>query len=86
MHLAPKKPTFVRMDDAMIDWWYNKTGEHVTKDKVAELRHAMQGHPEAGHAWEIFITAALHDISFHNTTHEKNIHQMTHDGFVILVA
>jgi hypothetical protein len=83
---GPKKPTFVCMDDTMIDWWHNKTGECVTKDKLAEILCAVQGHLEAGCAWEIFISEVLCDIGFHNATHKKNIHQMPCDGSVILVA
>jgi hypothetical protein len=83
---GPLKPTFRSWDDTKVEWWLAKTGEQVSKDKVLEILHTIQGHPEAGNAWEHFITGVLHSLGFHNTTHEKNIHQMTHEPSIILLA
>jgi hypothetical protein len=46
--LGPLKPTFMSWDDAKIEWWFTKTGEGISKDKVLEILHVIQGHPEAG--------------------------------------
>jgi hypothetical protein len=83
---GPTKPTHVRWDDARIEWWFAKTGERVSKDEVSEILCATQGHPEAGNAWERFITSVPHLIGFRSTTHKKNVHQMSCKDSIVLLA
>jgi hypothetical protein len=75
---GPTQPTFMSWDDAKTEWWFAKTGEQVPKGKASKILLAIQGHPEADSAWEQFICGILHSLGFHNTTHEKNTHRMTH--------
>jgi hypothetical protein len=82
----PLKPTFVHWDDTKIEWWLVKTGQGVSNYKASEILHATQCHPEAGNAWECFITGVLHSLSFRGTTHEKNIHQMPQEKSIVLLA
>jgi hypothetical protein len=49
-------------DDAKAEWWFAKTGERVPKGKVSEILRSIQGHPEAGSAWEHFICDILHSL------------------------
>jgi hypothetical protein len=73
-------------DDAKAEWWYAKTGERIPKGKASEIFCAIQGHPEAGNAWECFICDILRSLGFRNTTHEKNVHHMNHGASVVLLA
>jgi hypothetical protein len=57
---GPTKPTFMSWDDDMAEWWFAKTGEQIPKGKASEIRHAIQGHPEAamlGNA--LFVTSCI---------------------------
>jgi hypothetical protein len=83
---GPMKPTFRSWDDAKAEWWFAKTDEQIPKGKASEILRAIQGHPEAGNAWERFICDILHSLGFRNTTHEKNAHCMNHGASVVLRA
>ena len=48
---GPTKPTFMSWDNAKAEWWHAKTGERIPKGKAFEMLRAIQGHPEAGNAW-----------------------------------
>jgi hypothetical protein len=82
---GPAKPTFMSWDDAKAEWWFAKTGEQVPKGKALEILRNIQGHPEAGIAWEHFICDILHSLGFRNATHEKNTHGMNRTSVVLLV-
>ena len=83
---GPTKPTFMSWDDAKAEWWYAKTGERIPKGKAFEILRAIQGHPEAGNAWERFICDILHSLGFRNATHEKKVHRMNHGESIVLLA
>jgi Reverse transcriptase (RNA-dependent DNA polymerase) len=74
------------VDDAYIEWFYQKFGKHITRGKVLPVLHALQGHPESGRLWETFINNILLKIfNLRNTTHERNLYSGTFNGKPILV-
>jgi hypothetical protein len=83
---GPTTPTFMSWDDAKVEWWFTKTGEQIPKGKASGILRVIQGHPEAGNAWEHFICDILYSLGFRNTTHEKTIHCMNHGTSVVLLA
>ena len=83
---GPSTPTFVRVDDAFIEWYRRHTGITLDRSLVIPILRALQGHPEAGRLWDIYIGGILKDVGFHNTTHEKSIYQGTIRGKRVLLA
>jgi hypothetical protein len=83
---GPAKTTFMSWDDAKAEWWFAKTGECAPQGKASEILHSIQGHPEAGNAWECFICGILYSLGFCNTTHEKNTHWMNHETSIVVLA
>ena len=59
----PSFPCYVRIDDAFADWYFNKYGKQIDRNKVMPIQHALQGHPEAGLLWEKYINSILRDHS-----------------------
>jgi hypothetical protein len=85
---APNVPTFVAIDDAYSDWYFDKYGIRLDRALVLPVLHALQGHPEAARLWEAHINAILKDpeFNFKVTTHEKNIYHATIKGVPVLLC
>ena len=85
---APTVPTFVSIDDAYSDWYFDKYGICLEKGMVLPVLHALQGHPEAARLWEEHINTILNDpeFGFKSTTHEKNIYSATIKGVPVLLC
>jgi hypothetical protein len=85
---APTVPTFVSIDDAYSDWYFDKYGIRLARGLVLPVLHALQGHPEAARLWELHINAILTDpeFGFKSTTHEKNIYHATIKGVPVLLC
>ena len=45
---GPTIPTFIRVDDAFIDWYSTRFNVTLHRGMVVQAKHALQGHPEAG--------------------------------------
>lgn len=83
---APTVPTFVAIDDAYSDWYFDKYGIRLARGLVLPVLHALQGHPEAARLWEEHINIILKEFDFKSTTHEKNIYQATIKGVKVLLC
>ena len=44
----PSVPTYIAVDDAYAEWYFERTGEKIDKSYVLPVLHALQGHPESG--------------------------------------
>jgi hypothetical protein len=84
---APTVPTFVRIDDAYSDWYFDTFNIRLNRGLVLPVQRALQGHPESGVCWEKHINAILNDstLNFKSTTHERNIYQATIKGQRVLL-
>jgi hypothetical protein len=84
---GPSVPTFLRLDDAFIDWYATTYGKQLDRSQVLPIQRALQGHPEAARLWEIYITGILTKVGFTSTTHEKNIYALrrTDSSLVLMV-
>ena len=67
-------PTFARLDDAFIEWYFLRCGKLILRDMVLPILCTMQGHPESGRLWQAHVTAILVSLGWRGTTHEKNIY------------
>ena len=83
---GPSKPTFMKLDDAFVDWYKKRTGVTLERDLVMPVLRALQGHPEAAKLWEAHISGILSAVGFRNTTHEKNIYTGTFYGEKVLMV
>jgi hypothetical protein len=83
---APSVPTYVVIDDAYAEWYFERNGIQLDRSMVLPVRHALQGHPEAGALWETHINHILTEVGFTSTTHERNIYQMTYKDHRILLC
>ena len=83
---APSIPTYVRIDDAYADWYYDTFGLQLDRSKCLPAQHALQGHPESPRLWEQFINNILCDkLHLKSTTHERSIYSGMFNGHRILV-
>jgi Reverse transcriptase (RNA-dependent DNA polymerase) len=83
---APSIPTYIYVDAAYAEWYYTKFGKRIERGKVLPVLHALQGHPESGRLWEIFINKILlNKFNLRNTTHERNLYSGTFNEKPILV-
>ena len=83
---APTTPTYVRIDDAYAEWYFNKFGIQLDRNLCLPALHALQGHPESPRLWEEHINAILIDkLQLRNTTHERNIYIGSYCNHRILV-
>jgi hypothetical protein len=73
---GPSVPTFVHIDDAYADWYYNKYGVKLDRSFVLPVLRALQGHPESGRLWEKHINSILShpELGFVHTTHDRTIY------------
>ena len=83
---GPSRPTFMKLDDAFIEWYFARFGVRLSRDMVVPVLRALQGHPEAGRLWEEYINGILFDLGFTTTTHDKNILRLDHEGTIVLLA
>ena len=85
---GPTVQTFVAIDDAYSDWYFDKCGIRLARGLVLPVLRALQGHPEAARLWEEHINIILNDpeFNFRSTTHEKNIYHATIDGVPVLLC
>jgi hypothetical protein len=83
---GPTVPTFLRLDDAFIEWYHARFNVRLPRHQVLPIKRALQGHPEAARLWELHINEVLHKIGFRSTTHERNIYSMTHDSNKVLLV
>ena len=83
---APSVPTYVVIDDAYAEWCFERNGVQLDRSMVLPVRHALQGHPEAGALWETHINHILTEVGFTSTTHERNMPQMTHKDHRMLLC
>ena len=65
---SPTQPTYVRIDDAFVDWYRSRHGKEVDRLLVLLVLKALQGHPKAGALWEKQINNIYLNIVY--TTHE----------------
>jgi hypothetical protein len=71
---GPQFPTFLSIDHAFSDWYYDRFKISLAPDKIVPVCRALQGHPESGVLWETHINKILSDLQFYSTTHERNIY------------
>jgi hypothetical protein len=64
---SPKQPTYVRIDDAFVDWYRSHHGNEVGRLLVLLVLKALQGHPEAGALREKHINKILSQYRVHTT-------------------
>jgi hypothetical protein len=85
---APTVPTYVAIDDAYSDWYYDKYDIRLERGLVLPVLHALQGHPEAARLWEEHINIILKDpeFGFQATTHERNIYHATIKDVPVLLC
>ena len=83
---APSIPTYVRIDDAYAEWYFNKFGITVDRSHCLPAQHALQGHPESPRLWEEYINRILKDkLNLVPTTHERSIYSGLFKGYRILL-
>ena len=83
---APSIPTYVRIDDAYAEWYFNKFGITLDRNQCLPALHALQGHPESPRLWEEYINNILiNKLNLRHTTHERNIYTGTFQGHRILL-
>jgi hypothetical protein len=82
----PTQATFVRIDDAYVDWHRSRHGKEVDRSLALPVLKALQGRPEAGALWEKHINKVLDDFDIVSTTHERSIDQGKIDGKVVLLC
>ena len=70
----PKAPLYLKVDQAYIDWYQNKTGITLSNDTYVKVQHAIQGHPEAPRLWQDHIDQILKRIGFTATTQEPCVY------------
>ena len=84
---APTIPTYVRIDDAYAEWYYEKYHVELDRSLYLPAQHALQGHPESPRLWEQYITNILRTkLNLVSTTHERSIYSGTYEGHKILVT
>jgi hypothetical protein len=76
---AASVPTYVLINDACAEWSFERNGIQLDRSMVLPVRHALQGHPEAGALWETHINSII-------TAHKRNIYQMTYKDHKILLC
>jgi hypothetical protein len=83
----PSVPTYVSIDDAYAEWYYERFGVHLDRGMVLPVLHALQGHPESGKLWEEHINKilALPELNFQSTTHDRTIYTGTFEGERIML-
>ena len=85
-HSPAPNDTYLAIDDAYADWYYKKKGEHISKQMVLPVHHALQGHPESGKMWMKMIDKILiNQLGFRTTTHDRCIYIRERDGQVQLL-
>ena len=73
--------TYLAIDDAYADWYYNKYGKSVDRKYVLPVKHALQGHPKSGKFWMHLIDKVLiKELGFKTTTHDRCIYMRTRNG------
>ena len=83
---APTIPTYVRIDDAYYEWYFNKFGVQLNRSHCLPAQHALQGHPESPRLWEEYINRILKDkLNLSPTTHERSIYSGFFNGHRILL-
>jgi hypothetical protein len=85
---APTDPTYVAIDDAYSDWYFDKCAVRLERGLVLPVLRALQGHPEAARLWETHINTILNDpeFGFQSTAHEKNIYHATIQNVPVLLC
>ena len=73
--------TFLAIDDAYSDWYYNKYGKPVNRKFVLPVKHALQGHLKSGKFWMHLIDKVLiRELGSKTTTHDRCIYMRTQNG------
>ena len=83
---GPTVPTFLRLDEAFIEWYHTRFGVRLPRHQVLPIKRALQGHPEAARLWELHINAVLTKIGFQSTTHERNIYSLIYESNKVLLV
>jgi hypothetical protein len=84
--LSPTQPTYVRIDDACVNWYRSRHGKLVDRSMVLPVLEALQRHSEAGALWAKHTNKILDDLDIMYTTHERSIYRGTIDGKVVLLC
>ena len=79
-------PIYVLIDGIYAELDSERHGIQLDRSLVFPLRHALQGHPEAGTLWESYINGILAEVGFTSTTHERNIYRITYKGHQICLC
>lgn len=56
------------------NWYLHKYGKDLASNTYVQVKHAIQGHPEAPRLWQTHIDSILKDIGFQCTHHEPCIY------------
>jgi hypothetical protein len=82
----PKKPCWMAINDAYIDWFQHRFNRILDPDLYAiPVTGAILGHPEAGRSWEDFIVLfIIHKLKFTTTGHERNLYHGIFQGELVL--
>ena len=84
---GPTIPTYIRVDDAFIDWYHTRFQITLHRGMVVQAKHALQGHPEAGKLFEELANdILLNRIGLTTTSHERNLYCGTFDGHPVYVC
>ena len=84
---GPTIPTYIRVDDAFIDWYLTRFNITLHRGMVVRANHALQGHPEAGKLFEELANdILLNRLGLTTTTHERNLYRGSFDGHIIYVC
>ena len=68
----PSTPTYVAVDSQFQDWHMERFGAWLTRDMVAPVLGALQGHPEAGASWDGMVNdKKLKPQGFRSPVHER---------------
>ena len=70
----PKAPLFLKVDAAFRNWYLHKYGIDLPIDTYVQVKHAIQGHPEAPRLWQTHIDTILTRLGFQCTHHEPCIY------------
>jgi hypothetical protein len=79
-------PTYVCIDDAYAEWYFDKFGVNLDRSLSLPAQHALQGHPKSPRLWEEFINKILIEhLHLKSTTHERSIYSGKYKDNLILI-
>ena len=85
-HSSAPNDTYLAINDAYADWYFKKNGEHISKQMILPVNHALQGHLESGKMWmKIIDKILINQLGFRITTHDRCIYIKERDSQVQLL-